>query len=84
MNNMARVEIGYPRKCVSTFCEPTVIINGEQLTYFDEFGCKTTVKRYSEDESDYEKALCYAILKSMGIKPKYISDLLNKAIVIYE
>lgn len=34
----------------------------------------------ADEDSDYEKALMYAMLKSKGIKPKHIRRLLDDAV----
>jgi hypothetical protein len=70
------IETGYISKPLK---EPRVIINGDCLVYYNEFGVKSVVKRCKYDEVDYEKALLYAVAKSAGVTPRMIAKLLDKA-----
>lgn len=73
MNN---IETGYTLKLLK---EPRVIINGDHLIYYNEYGQKAVVKRCELDVVDYEKGLLYAIAKVNGITPRMIAKLLDKA-----
>lgn len=57
--------------------EPKLIVDGDTTIYINEFGNKTIVRRKDDESYDLEKAACYAILKSLGIKPSFVNRLVD-------
>lgn len=66
-----------PRKIKTT---PQLVFDGQYTIYHNEFGEKTIVKQMDGESYDPEKAACYAVLKSLGIKPKFINNLVDNAV----
>lgn len=64
---------------VKTIAKGKLIIDGDYTIFYDADGCKTIVKRTGDDVYDVEKAACYAVLKSFGIKPSIINKLVINA-----
>lgn len=61
----------------NTCREPKLIVDGDTTIYINEFGNKTIVRRKDDESYDLEKAACYAILKSLGIKPSFVNRLVD-------
>ncbi len=59
--------------------KPRLVLDGNYTIYHNEYGDKTVVKKIADEPNDPEKAACYAVLKSMGIQPKFINDLVANA-----
>ena len=57
--------------------EPQLINDGDVTIYINELGNKTIVRRKDDESFDLEKAACYAILKSLGIKPSFVNRLVD-------
>ena len=57
--------------------KPKIVFDGDYTIYYDSEGNKTVVKRMEGEPYDKEKAVMYAMLKSMGVKPQQINDLVN-------
>lgn len=57
--------------------EPKIVFDGDYTIYHNEYGNKTIVKRMEGEPYDKEKAVMYAMLKSMGIKPQQVNDLVK-------
>lgn len=58
-------------------CEPKLIVDGDVTIYINGLGNKTIVRRKDDESYDLEKAACYAILKSLGIKPSFVNRLVD-------
>lgn len=59
--------------------KPKIVFDGDYTIYHDECGKKTVVKRMECEQYDKEKAVMYALLKSKGIKPKDIAELIENS-----
>lgn len=57
-----------------------IVFDGNYTIYYDRFGEKTIVHKMENEPYDAEKAVLYALLKSKGIKPKKVQELLASAI----
>lgn len=57
-----------------------IVFDGDYTIYYDKNGNKTIVSKMPEDEYDAEKAVLWALLKSKGIKPKKVQELLANSI----
>ena len=57
-----------------------VIFDGEYTIYYNFYGKKTVVKRMKGEPYDKEKAVMYALLKSQGIAPKDIKNLIDTGV----
>lgn len=57
-----------------------VVFDGDYTIYYDKCGKKTTVHKMKDEHYDHEKAVMFAMLKSMGIKPKHIMDLIESSV----
>lgn len=57
-----------------------IVYDGDYTIYYNEKGKKTVVKIMPNEEFDEEKAAMFAILKSMGIKPKHIATLIKNSV----
>ena len=64
---------------VKTIAKGKLIIDGDYTIFYDAGGYKTIVKKTDDDTYDVEKAACYAVLKSLGIKPSVINKLVMNA-----
>ena len=64
---------------VKAIAKGKLIIDGDYTIFYDAGGCKTIVKKTDDDTYDVEKAACYAVLKSLGIKPSVINKLVMNA-----
>lgn len=62
-----------------SIAEGKLIVDGDYTVFYNAGGCKTVVKRTGDDVYDVEKAACYAVLKSFGIKPSIINKLVMNA-----
>lgn len=60
--------------------EPRVVVDGDYTIYYNEHGEKTVVKRMDSEDYDLEKAVMFALLKSRGVKPKDVVNLVENAI----
>lgn len=58
-------------------CEPKLIVDGDVTIYINGLGNKTIVRRKDDESYDLEKAACYAILKSLGVKPSFVNRLVD-------
>ena len=65
---------------IKELSKPKVVFDGDYTIYYNAQGRKTVVKRMKGEEYDQEKAVMYAILKSMGVKPKEIQDLIDNSV----
>lgn len=70
---------GVQNICFKKKQEPKVVFDGDYTIYHNEYGEKTVVKRMESEQYDKEKAVMYAILKSKGIKPKDITELIENS-----
>lgn len=57
--------------------DPHLINDGDVTIYINELGKKTIVRRKDDESFDLEKAACYAILKSLGVKPSFVNRLVD-------
>lgn len=57
-----------------------VVFDGDYTIYYDKLGNKTTVHKMKDEHYDQEKAVMFAMLKSMGVKPKKIMDLIENSV----
>lgn len=57
-----------------------IVFDGDLTIYYDKYGNKTMVSKMPEDEYDAEKAVLWALLKSKGIKPKKVQELIANSI----
>lgn len=62
-----------------SIAEGKLIVDGDYTIFYDKHGNKTIVKKTDDDTYDVEKAACYAVLKSFGIKPSIINKLVMNA-----
>lgn len=62
-----------------SIAEGKLIVDGDYTIFYDKHGNKTIVKKTDDDTYDVEKAACYAVLKSLGIKPSVINKLVMNA-----
>lgn len=62
-----------------SIAEGKLIVDGDYTIFYDKHGNKTVVKKTDDDTYDVEKAACYAVLKSLGIKPSVINELVMNA-----
>lgn len=57
-----------------------VVFDKDYTIYYDKDGKKTVVHKKSDESYDAEKAVLYALLKSKGIEPKKVTELVDNAI----
>lgn len=69
-----------PKKPKKPRPKERVVFDGDYTIYYDKYGKKTIVSKMPQEPYDAEKAVLYALLKSKGIKPKVIAELLDNAI----
>lgn len=72
------------RKKSTTFGKPVskerVVFDQDYTIYYDENGKKTVVHKMADEPYDPEKAVLYALLKSKGVNPKKVTELVEKGI----
>lgn len=57
-----------------------IVFDVDYTIYYDRNGNKTVVSKMPEDEYDAEKAVLWALLKSKGVNPKKVQELIANAI----